>query len=587
MRKQEKAIIIVALVDCVSITIKFILAVFTGSLSLLADAWHSIGDLATSVMVFLALVFDRRETIEDDDEAGVRTVKIIRRSSWEPRACAVIGIALVAVAAGVFRKVTSGGDLVPIRYPVIASLVVMLLMLISYIRFRFEESVGKETGSPALVADAYHSKVDIYALLMVLVSLIGEFIQLRIDRWVAGVIALMILMIALKTIYNAFNVMLRRSNDTDPGKRTVEDVLILLTMGYFFSKKNRLIAWLFDAMNLHSPASTRLWQRRLLGWLSCMLGLFWLGSGFFMVDSREVGIVERFGKPVLTNGPSGPGIHYDWPWPISKVRRVDQATVRWMRLGYQTKERKDTILWTNAHYIREYSVLTGDGAIVDLAADLHYIVKDARAFLYSAVDPEDNLRMISDEVLREIAGKRTLFNVLAHDRVPEELEAQERIQAIADDADLGIRVLQICFLDVHPPMEVAPSFEDVVSSQEDLETYIEQARGYHRERIPLAEAEAYEMKKQSESYRMTEIEKARGRAEAYTVTATAFKLHESVNRHRKRMESLESWLAGKSLWIIDPAVSRMNPDFFMSRSAPKPLADGVKAVSEGDNNIEY
>ena len=222
MRKQEKAVVIVSLTDCVSLAVKFVLAGFTGSLSLWADAWHSAGDLATSVMVLLALVFDRRESGSGRDDTGGGRVRIFRRSSWEARVCAVIGIALVAVAAGVFKKVISPTATDPLRYPVIAALAVMFLMLVSYIRFRFEESVGRETGSAALIADANHSRVDIYALMLVLVSLIGEFIQLRIDRWIAAVIAFMILLIALKTLYNAFNEMVKKSNKTDPGERSVE-----------------------------------------------------------------------------------------------------------------------------------------------------------------------------------------------------------------------------------------------------------------------------------------------------------------------------------------------------------------------------
>ncbi len=326
-------------------------------------------------------------------------------------------------------------------------------------------------------------------------------------------------------------------------------------------------------------------RKGLFRWGPALLLLLWLSTGLFIVGSRDVAIVERFGKPVMNTAHVGPGIHYDWPWPVSVIRRVDLTTVRWMQLGYQTKDRKDRILWTNAHYIREYSVLTGDGAIVDLAADLHYSVKDPMAFLYSAGNPEEKLLMISDEALREIAGRRPLFNVLANERMEAEAEATELIQILSDQANLGLRVLQICFLDVHPPMEVASSFEDVVSAQEDLETYVEQARGYHGERIPLAEAEAFAQVKNAEIYRYTAIQHAQGRSRAYTLASTAFKIHESVNRHRKRMESLEAWLPGKTLWLIDSSVSRAMPDFFVSRSDSEVV--GTQSIQGGEMNLEY
>lgn len=563
MQKQEKAVLVVALVDCISIGIKLTLAVFTGSLSLLADAWHSIGDLATTVMVFLALLLDRRER-EHELEPIPGKVKIMRRSSWEPRACAVIGVALVAVAAGVFRKVVAGSGIGDIRYPVPAALVVLFLIMLNFIRFHFEAGVGKETNSPALVADAYHSKVDIYALFMVLASMISQLLQLRIDRWVAGLIALMILAVALKTIHRAFSIMLNRSSATEPGSRTLEDNLILSTTGFLSSGGGSPVSKFVAILKPDSPEALDRLQRRSIVWISTLAVAAWLISGFFTVSSREAAVIERFGRPVTGSGHVGPGLHYDWPWPVSVVRRVDIETVRWMRLGYETKERKETILWTNAHYLKEYSILTGDGTIVDLAANLHYCVVDPIKYIYSAGAPEETLRMIADDVLRAVAGKRALFNVLAQDRLEAENESLMRIQQLSDFAGLGVSIRQICFLDVHPPMEVAASFEDVVSAQEDLETTIEEARGYHRQRIPLAEAEAYDMKKNAESYAASAIRMADGRAQAYSFTATAFKLHEAVNRHRKRMESLEAWMPGKHLWIIDPALSRMIPDLFIS-----------------------
>jgi HflK protein len=583
MRKQEKAVIIVACVDVLTITIKFFLALLTGSLSLLADAWHSIGDLTTSIMVFLALVMDRKESLKaiDDD----KKVRIMRRSSWEPRACALIGVALVAVAAGVFRKVIIGSDLDGVRYPLGASLIVLFLILLSYIRFRFEESVGKETGSPALVADAYHSKVDIYSLSLVLVSLLGELVRLSIDRWIAGVIAVMILTIALRTLYNAFNMMLKSSRETIPDKRSVEDVAVMLTVGYVFSGKNRLVSRFEKRFGLDDPETARNLRRRAFRLAICLVVIIWLSTGVHKVDYNERAVVERFGKPLRMEQSVGPGLHIDWPKPISRIRRVDNQTVRWMRLGYKTVERSEIILWTKPHYLKEFSILTGDGAIVELAANLHYKIKNPSAFLYSAVDPEAKLEMISYEVLCKLAGKMSLFEVLAYNRRNFERELVETIQKKADNADLGFDVIQICFLDIHPSMEVAPAFEEVVSAQEDLETFVQEAKGYKKETVPLAAGEAYTKIQQAESYRRLTVEKASGRAHAFAKMTSAFSRYENVNMFRMRLDALDAWLPGRKLWIIDPNVSDEPLDLFVSRYG---VADeNPEVMVGGDGRFDY
>ena len=94
MRKQEKTVLIVAVGDLISTLIKFLLGVLTGSLALLADAWHSLGDLCTSLLVFLALFVDGRalRTIdrdasgsEDGARAGAETMSAARRAGRRGR----------------------------------------------------------------------------------------------------------------------------------------------------------------------------------------------------------------------------------------------------------------------------------------------------------------------------------------------------------------------------------------------------------------------------------------------------------------------------------------------------------------------
>ncbi|MGB3975164.1 MAG: cation transporter [bacterium] len=571
MRKQEKTAIIVAFVDLLSIVVKFFLAAITGSLSIMADAWHSFGDLITTIMVFIALILDRKEKIKDADAAD-KQARFIRRSSWEPRACVIIGIALAAVAARVFKEVFLGGPPETIRYPLIAAAIVLILMLFSYIRFRFEESVGKETGSPALVADAYHSKVDIYSLILVLVSLLSEQMEFRIDRWMAGVIALMILAIALKTLYNAFSIMLTRSNQVMPEERTVEDRAIMFTMGYIHTKKDHLISRLIDHFDLKNHEKTKKLRRNFIRSALILAVFIWIISGFYIVSYSEQAIVERLGKPIDIKNPVGPGLHYDWPRPISRIKRIDTDSVRWMRLGYVTKERTDIILWTKAHYLKEYSVLTGDGAIVELAANLHYRVVDVGAYLYSAVEPESQLELMSYEILCRLAAQHSLFDILAYGRKKFEQTVTESIQSSADAANLGIEIVQICFLDVHPPMEVAPAFEDVISAQEDLETSIEQARGYYKETLPLTTGEAASMIIQAESYQKETVEKAAGQANAFLSVTAAFKEYKSINKLRIRHDALGYWLPGKPLWLIDSRVSKRPVDLFISQSNPNKVS---------------
>jgi len=563
MRKQERTIILVAGIDIISIAVKFVLAAFTGSLSLLADAWHSISDLVTSIMVFFALVFDRREE-EKSLNASEAKARFIRKSSWEPRVCIFIGIALIAVSASVFKKVYTGSTLDIVRHPMVAAIIVLFLIFLSFIRFNIEESVGHETKSPALMADAYHSRVDIYVLSMVLLSFVAEILQLRIDRWVAGYIALLILYIAIKTIFRSLKMMFRLSSETNPEDRTVEDAVILLMIGKLNFSKSRGFIWLDSHFHFTDLTKRRRWIRQFIFGVSLSLAIIWLISGYYIVKPSEKAIVEHFGSPVNSSHPIEPGLHYAWPFPISNIRHVDVYTMRSMRLGYKTKERKDLILWTNVHYVKEFSILSGDGAIIDLAANLHYRISAPVLFLYSTLSPINCLEMLSNQVLRETTGTLSLFQLLTHERDNVEEQIKVRVQNLVDKHKLGVEIIQLCLLDVHPPIMVAPAFEDVVSAQEDLETYIEQARGYGKETLPLAMAEAYTQRKQAQAYKFNLKLKSQGRSEAFKAKNTAFKLHKSINRYRMRLANLDHGLQGKKLWLVDPNAVDNPLDIYIS-----------------------
>nr|HPQ41533.1 hypothetical protein [bacterium] len=185
-------------------------------------------------------------------------------------------------------------------------------------------------------------------------------------------------------------------------------------------------------------------------------------------------------------------------------------------------------------------------------------------FLYASRAPVDSLQMLANQVIREITGTRALFNLLTHDRDTLEIYARDTIQTLADDMNLGIDVVQLCLLDMHPPIEVAPAYEDVVSAQEDLETFVEQARGYQRELLPGAEAEAYTATADARAYALNIVQRADGRAQAFAARNAAFRTHEAVNRYRFRLEALEAWLQGRKLWLVDPKASGRPMDLFIN-----------------------
>ena len=580
MRKQEKTVLIVAVGDIVSTLIKFLLGAVTGSLALLADAWHSLGDLCTSILVLVALIFDRREATKAREVESDTRQAIIRKAGWELRVSVVIGMLLAVVAIGILQKAIYGTGLRNIRLPVIAAIIVCVLMLISYIRFRFEASVGKELGSPALVADAYHSRVDIYALGLVLISFLGEVLGLPLDRWAAVVIGCLILGVAVKIFFRSGRMLLRKSRRTTPEERSVEDNVVLVLLGTISQRTEKAKGFFVRHFRLDDPAIRKTWARNpALG--ICIIGiLVYVSLGFYKVQHREVAVLERFGIPVNLEAPAGPGLHYFWPPPIGKVKKVDMKTIHRLRIGYESQEGKELILWTNVHYIRRYSLLTGDNTFLDIAASLHYRIRNAPEFLYSSANPEEILEAVVYRVIREVVGTRKFFPLLTDWRKELEGEIKKQSQQIVDALNLGVKIVAIYCRDLHPPLEVAMSFEEVVSAQEDMETFIEEARGYQKEMLPIAQGEASTRIEQAKAEKTTAVKTAFGKAAAFKSVEQAFQSNKEINQFRLRLETLESALENVDKFVVDKKSSSHPVDLFMDMSGTTGSSVSRLAIDE-------
>ena len=166
--KPEKAALVAVATNVLLTAAKFVLAAFTASLALLAEAFHSFADIGSSLAVFLAL---RAERVNSEDRSA-RFARLLGRNPQRVVAI-LIGVFLIGVAVSMFRKVLEPKD-IAIAYPVPAAIIMLVLALFSFLLSRFERAVGERTGSTALLADGIHAQVDMFGSLLVAIALLGE-----------------------------------------------------------------------------------------------------------------------------------------------------------------------------------------------------------------------------------------------------------------------------------------------------------------------------------------------------------------------------------------------------------------------------
>lgn len=161
---------------------------WTGSLSLLADAMHSVTDSMNNV---LGLVTSRLSSPHPDRDHPYGHQKY--EAIGALGIAAFLGIACFTIVEGAIERLIKGGEPVKISASELWLLLIVLGVNI-FVAF-YERHVGQRVGSPILIADAKHTMSDIWVTISVLAGLIGIWIWgvQWLDVMLAFPVALMVI----------------------------------------------------------------------------------------------------------------------------------------------------------------------------------------------------------------------------------------------------------------------------------------------------------------------------------------------------------------------------------------------------------
>jgi cation diffusion facilitator family transporter len=186
--------------------IQFVIAGIGGSAGLFADALHNLGDVLTTVALWIAFVIAGRAANQrytygyhrGEDLAGVFIVLIIIASA-------------VAGAVESIVKLTSGTVPTQLYLSMAAALVGVAG---NELLAQYKISVGKRINSVSLVADGQHSRIDGFTSLAAFIGLIGVAFGLHIADPIAG---LVITVVILTVVYSTSRSVIQRLLDAvDP-----------------------------------------------------------------------------------------------------------------------------------------------------------------------------------------------------------------------------------------------------------------------------------------------------------------------------------------------------------------------------------
>lgn len=265
----------------------------------------------------------------------------------------------------------------------------------------------------------------------------------------------------------------------------------------------------------------------LAGGLVVAAVVLWAGTGIYMVDETERGVVLRFGQ--VLDEVVQPGLH--WNPPI-----IDEVTVVNQQI-----------------FTRPYrnDMLTTDENILNVQVAVQYRIQDPVEYVVAVRDPELSLDNAAESAIRHVVGGNYMDQLLTTGRDAMASEVQDRLQEYMNTYSTGILIIGVNVVDAQPPDAVRPAFDDVIRAREDEQRSQNQAQQYANQVIPEARGEAQRTIEQANAYRAEVVARAEGEASRFEQLLAEYQKAPDVTRQRLYLDTIQEVMTNASKVMID------------------------------------
>ena len=296
-------------------------------------------------------------------------------------------------------------------------------------------------------------------------------------------------------------------------------------------------------------------------------------TSYYTIPAESEGVLLRFGK-YIDKVP--PGLHFKIPFGVDSVIAIPTQRQQKLEFGFATQGHSNPDQG-GSEPAKEKSMVTGDlnSALVEWI--VQYRITDPKSYLFDVREPGQTLRDISESVMREVVGDRTVDEIITIGRQEIEETVLLRMTALAKRYQIGVTINQVQLKNVNPPLPVQPSFNEVNRAQQDRENLINLANGEYNKAVPRARGEADQKIRAAEGYRFKRVNEAEGDAAAFTAVLEQYIKAPDVTRTRIYLETLGNVLPhAKQTIIVDDTVQQILPMLPMPAQFPPQAVEEQK-----------
>jgi regulator of protease activity HflC (stomatin/prohibitin superfamily) len=331
--------------------------------------------------------------------------------------------------------------------------------------------------------------------------------------------------------------------------------------------------------------------------LTAVFFITWAATCVHEVPAGSHGVRQRFGsweKHALE-----PGLHVSWPSPLGAVQIVDTGRVQEAVLGFRADPGRP-ILWERAHYEGEQQSLVGGGDdFLSISVPVHFRVSNPVLYLQQIAQPEALLFQEAQRVLLMLALPRSAGQIMTSEREAMRTEFRQRLQHSLDDHRSGLTITDVLLRDIHPPVSVAETFQEVVSAMEEKEAAIHEAESYRRDSVSNSHGTSVAMITAAESAAANRVSQVHGQAARFHSQLAAWSASPQLYQWREGFRVFDEALGGTKKAVFDHAAASrlpahidlrkvLNPDFVDSAPpVPQTLVPrAAKSLDAFDMEIE-
>jgi len=208
------------LINVLLFGLKYWAGIASGSVAIIADAWHTLSDSITSIIVVISVWIASRPADEKHPFGHGRA---------EILATTIIGVLLTVIA--VEFSIESVQRLVhreAANYGTLAIVITSISVLAKEGLARYSIIIGKKTGSRSLKADAWHHRSDAISSVVILA---GIFLNKYI-WWIDGAMGIVVTLLILHAAYGILREVFHAFLGEKPDKQIVKKINDICTKHY-------------------------------------------------------------------------------------------------------------------------------------------------------------------------------------------------------------------------------------------------------------------------------------------------------------------------------------------------------------------